>query len=82
MEMSTEKDVTELELENILFGDASGFHESLRLHKEGVGNQAFGGTGKDLIAQNQDDEHEEEYDGVDDADVCTETLVQLAKFSS
>jgi len=61
-----EKDKTEIELEKLLFGDNTGFHEELKAHGKSAG-ALFPYTAE----QDQQDEHDEGLEGVDDADVCT-----------
>ena len=68
-----EKDETELELEKLVFGDAAGFHEGLRSHQE----DAFP-TKLDINSEGEDDSAQDEdegLEGVDDADVCTVTML-------
>ena len=65
-----EKDETELELEKLVFGDDTGFHERLKSHRQEVGVQ-----GQSRTAQSKQEEpdglEEEGLEDVDDADVCT-----------
>ena len=65
-----EKDETELELEKLVFGDDTGFHERLKSHR-----QELGVRGQSRTAQSKQEEpdglEEEGLEDIDDADVCT-----------
>lgn len=66
----TQKDETELELEKLIFGDDTGFHERLKSHR-----QELGVRGQSRTAQSKQDEpdglEEQGLEDIDDADVCT-----------
>ena len=67
-----EKDDTELELEKLVFGDDTGFHERLKSHRSEP--TALDKSGKVWSKQEQPgDLLENGMEDIDDADVCTFT---------
>lgn len=65
----TEKDETEIELEKLLFGDNTGFHEGLKTRGRAAGALVQHGN-EQSQREVQDGIADEGLEGVDDADVC------------
>ena len=73
----TEKDRTEIELERLVFGDNSGFHEGLKSHKDGSAD--FQGLSDREQQQFRGGLEKGKWENLEDADVCKfEPIVRLA----
>ena len=63
-----EKDATEIELEKMVFGDSSGFHEGLKPYKDASIDSR--GLVEGERQQTQSSVEDEKLEDLDDADVC------------